>query len=671
MKHTPLILFLIITIILSGCWFNENASGNVGAGKIILTAEKPTYSIKDAPENGIDSINKIIFVDKAYGSTPDDGTDDAPAIRKAIETASVSSGWTIVFSEGEYTISPESIETANPANRDFAFGEWVRACFYLECHSGLTLLGYDTTFMLTDCLTGTFSLVGCDDITVWGITFDCVAAPWIQGTVTSVDKSYFGFTLEVDKGYTIYDDERVEKMYAELGSSKAITGNVYVETGRLKSSANDYFTATSYEKIGETTYLVTTNRSFLTPEFIDVGDRIVLNTRWGGGSVFELLHSKGDITIRECTVYAHVGCGIMATYGTGALTVDNFNILRKPGTDRMISTNADGIHVQGLLGPATITNCTFEGMMDDGINFYQYPIAISSVNSGTNIVLYHAQYTVTAGETLYFYNAETGTYKGCANVLSSEKTAGGDEITLDTQIEGLTAGTFPTGDCVYTSGLAFENSVIENNTFREYRGAGIICRANNAVIQNNSFLYISGVGIDMQNYSYTEGLGARNITIKNNLFDGIAYMGANAYGLDIRKAIININATTLNWETAGKDCYISDNITIENNEIINLNSNIAINVSNGSNIIIKNNTISALAQNKPPDYYSSFFTPEATAVFIANSMNVTVYGNIIEDMRPWLTAGIFIDDSTCVNISESENSITVTDGVPLVLRSDN
>lgn len=605
------------------------------------------------PKNGIDEKNKIIYVDRAYGSKPNDDTDDAPAIRKAITYAKMSSekGWTIKLSKGTYKISPEEKLKADPGNKDYALREWVQSCFYFTNIDGLNIEGNETIFELTDPLTGSFTFINSKNLSFSGITFDMQNLPWVQGVVKEVNKNERYFVLFADEGYNILDDPRCKKIYDTLGQNKAITGNVMVKAGELKASCNDHFTINNYEKISDRTYKIKVDASYLNDKFIAQNDKIVINCRTGGGSVFELINGTSNVTIKDITVYASCGSAVLGTRNLGGLTVDNLKVLRKPGTDRLITMQMDGIHYQGLKGPAVITNSIFEGMMDDGINFYQSPITVTSVKSDTEIFLKHRQHKIEAGETLTFYDSASGILKGSAKVASSRTTADNEYyVTLETPVSSVLAD-----NIVYTDALNFNNSVIKNCIFREYRGAGIMARGNNIIIEDNKFENISGIGIDMQNYTNSEGFGATNVTIKNNTFDNIAYMAGNFYGKDVRLAPINIRGTNNSWQYAKS--RINNNIVIDSNRFLNLNTQYVIHLSEAESCRIINNEITMKKTSSPPDSIFGNFAVDSYPIFIRNAGNITVSGNTISDTRPWLKAGIFVDGSSTENISQSNNKI--------------
>jgi hypothetical protein len=49
-------------------------------------------------------------------------------------------------------------------------------------------------------------------------------------------------------------------------------------------------------------------------------------------------------------------------------SLQRVRVEQKPGTSRLMSTNADGLHCSSCSGDLTVTDCTFSGTGDDGIN---------------------------------------------------------------------------------------------------------------------------------------------------------------------------------------------------------------------------------------------------------------------------------------------------------------
>ena len=54
-----------------------------------------------------------------------------------------------------------------------------------------------------------------------------------------------------------------------------------------------------------------------------------------------------------------------------------------PGTNRLLTTDADGVHCQQNRSGPVIEDCYFEGMADDAINIYAPPNVLREIRSPT------------------------------------------------------------------------------------------------------------------------------------------------------------------------------------------------------------------------------------------------------------------------------------------------
>jgi hypothetical protein len=383
---------------------------------------------------------------------------------------------------------------------------------------------------------------------------------------------------------------------------------------------------------------------------------VVLNNRGGDKSAIAV-YETDNVYIRDVTVYASPSAGIIGGYGKGELVVDHFRLMRLPDSGRWISSNSDGIHYQGFEGKATVENCVFEGMSDDGINFYQIPVTVDEVVSKSELKITHASRLPKAGETITLFNPAQGLALGRAQVVSSSAaTAGGRgvTITLDREIQGVAAGEPSESTIIYIDAMAFNGSVIRNNIFREYRGKGIIPRTGGTTIEGNQFIRISSYPLDIQNYGYQEGLFASDMTIRNNSVDGCAYM--EKFRFETNGAQFMIRVTTSDNSQSKTTGHT--NILIEGNTIVNSTSRYAIYAANTDGLTIRGNTIKTarsaswlLGKNR---WGEMQFLPLPGAIRVERSKNVSIQGNTIEEDR-WNAIRFITRDITsgCVNMHEN------------------
>ena len=67
--------------------------------------------------------------------------------------------------------------------------------------------------------------------------------------------------------------------------------------------------------------------------------------------------------------------------------VRGLTVCRRPDSNRLLSTDADGVHCQqNRVGPI-IEDCSFSGMADDSINIYAPPNVVLEVLSSTRLLV--------------------------------------------------------------------------------------------------------------------------------------------------------------------------------------------------------------------------------------------------------------------------------------------
>jgi hypothetical protein len=85
---------------------------------------------------------------------------------------------------------------------------------------------------------------------------------------------------------------------------------------------------------------------------IQTGDTLVIIWRSGLGTIFT--SGCTGLTLQNISIYASGFIGLLANTASST-TIDHVQVIPRPGTDRLISTNADGIHL-GRSGPNNVVS---------------------------------------------------------------------------------------------------------------------------------------------------------------------------------------------------------------------------------------------------------------------------------------------------------------------------
>ena len=88
---------------------------------------------------------------------------------------------------------------------------------------------------------------------------------------------------------------------------------------------------------------------------IQVGDVLEVEARGGGPAIW--VDTSSNISLKKIAIYSSGGVGIITNYSPG-VSIQNVSIVPRPGTNRLVSTNAGGIAVNQTAANNTILNCT-------------------------------------------------------------------------------------------------------------------------------------------------------------------------------------------------------------------------------------------------------------------------------------------------------------------------
>jgi hypothetical protein len=104
------------------------------------------------------------------------------------------------------------------------------------------------------------------------------------------------------------------------------------------------------------------------PIRLRVGDIVVLRHQVYGADAFRVTRCR-DVRFDGVSVYAAPGMALLAA-GSTNITVERFRVEPRPGTMRLMSTCADGLHFAWCRGTIDIRNCRLAGLGDDCINVH-------------------------------------------------------------------------------------------------------------------------------------------------------------------------------------------------------------------------------------------------------------------------------------------------------------
>ena len=403
-----------------------------------------------------------------------------------------------------------------PAGR-YRFNASLEPIFHFRKTNGLVIEGAGAVFLFSGN-TPAFLFEDCSRIAISGITVDWTRPPFSQGIVQQVaDRE---FTVKIDPQYPVTGKEPIE------------TIGEYDRDLRLPSrnGVDQYYGIKSVSLVTEQTLRIEMEH----PIAFHRSATVVLRHPVYGSNVFEMIQCH-DVQFDGVTLHASPGMGILANSGS-RFEFNKLRVLPTPGTDRLLSLNADAVHLSDCSGAISFSNCEFEGMGDDAINIKSTYYKITSSTDSPSALQWKldSEYLPRPGTLLEIVDPATQALEGHARVLppSGKQTDGIINVQLvetDRSIrpEGLVA-------CDARKGAT---TIIHDCNFGGNRARAILVH-NDASIYRNRFYgqSLPAILLSTDTSRWVEGPLIRDIEIYENRFE------FNYYGnMEFRRGAITID----------------------------------------------------------------------------------------------------------------------------------
>ena len=463
----------------------------------------------------------------AYGAHPGDACDDGPAIREAIRAATAAGpGSTVLFSPGRYMV-----DVSTTASHHLT----------IQGANGLCLGGDGTELVFRNPAAGGFRFSDSEHCVIRDLTLDYEPVPFTQGAIVEVSRSADSFTIQIDDGYPSLDEPWFQTAPNRWGSVRER------ETRMIKPSAMDHVFLESWRQVEEGLYKLLPQAEYKAVlNQVEVGDAFVYVARQGGGAV-DIVASH-HITVENVCVYA-APTQAVTLYKADSVAIRGLRVAIRPGTDRLNSTNSDGIHCQQARVGPLVEHCSFEGMSDDGINIYTVPNIVQQKLSESKVIC-TAACALREGDLVEVWDPVRGRLRGISHISKLSGLRGLYVVTFEEPMPDIRAGAdYRTADHLYNRNACGEGFVIRDNLFQNHRRHGIYIKSGHGLIEGNTIRNVSGFGIVVANEpDWPEGPMSRDITIRNNTIDNVGYPGS--YGMHRDGAAIQIKANRLGFGLA-------------------------------------------------------------------------------------------------------------------------
>ena len=477
------------------------------------------------------------FNARDYGAVPNTAADAGPGIRAAIAAAAATGvNSEVVLESGAYRVK---------TLQDGRFHLVINGSRHLTIRG----VAGATQLVFTNPGNPAVGIFGCTDTFVKDIIIDYDPVPFTQGTVVAIDKAAGTFDLNLDAGYPVLS----QPWFQPNGMGEIIDRS----KRRLKTAAPDYAFVESWSLVQNRLWRMKFDPSTADRlNYMAAGDAYVHLARLPGGTIE--MNSCTDCGLENLVEYASPGLSLLLAGSETPTILNAFQIRFKPGSNRLIASNGDGVHCQQNRQGPKLDGCYFEGLCDDGVNVYCPPNTVQGVRSSTQIVV--GQNTgIRVGDLVQVFDLENGAIRAEVNVTAVQTEGSSYVITLSAPVSGVRSS--DPADHVYNLSACGAGFVVKNSTFRNHRRNGLTIRGINGLVEGNTFDHTCGFPINAVNEpGWPEGPIPRDLTFRGNTVLG----GADSlgYSSDTYSAAFRVFSLKNSGFTNDRVCR---RITVENN----------------------------------------------------------------------------------------------------------
>ena len=520
--------------------------------------------------------------------TPDSpALDSRPLLESAVQYAQSHAIQTITADRGSYY---------------FLTGHAIGRFFSLQSIQNLTLdFNYSDLYFASGNWIG-MECDGCSNVRFRNFTVDFLQLPFTQVRVTGVDATANRVTYASVEGWenaTNFNQIRNPFSAPEPLYAFGFRNGVPLKMGRL--AVKRPFDTASFAVTGDVSALQN-------------GDIVAISARAGGPAL--AARDGVNITIQNVSVYSSGGAGVLLTSCVNS-TADQVQVIPRPGTARLISSNGEGISAAQLGHDLSIRRSRLRRTGGDGISASSQSLAsVTGVALPRQVAVNRfPNATVPNGTLVQFIDNKTGFPALTARIVSQTPqfnplfAALGypATLTLDQDVPPLA----PNAPVVYAepafrgAGLIIENNLVED----ALDGNGISLRGLlDGTVQSNSLRNLAGSGIVALEQNASGGPIA-NVTITRNMVERTF----GGYGIGIEADDLNLAALP---GTPLRNMIVRDNL-------VSGGPSSGIHISNVDGATVTGNTTMNLSND-----------PSKPALAVLASTGVNTDGNLADTTTP-------------------------------------
>ncbi|RRJ94303.1 right-handed parallel beta-helix repeat-containing protein [Opitutaceae bacterium TAV4] len=385
--------------------------------------------------------------------------------------------------------------------------------------------------------------------TLRNVYLDWDPLPFIQGTVTAIQPNDGTFDVKLDPGYEravpglmkdpwrgrgiVFDPTTRELKAGQLGCEVTFSWSARQPDGSHRLKFHGF------------------NNAPIAESGIAVGDPYAMLRRMQRAVRME---GTDNCTLEDVTLYASPFVAFVHSAG-GAPTFRRCNILRRPGTNRLMAGNADGINCDNMTKGPLIEDCRMETLGDDFVNVHGHLARVIWQEAPDQIVITvpNRRGKMDTPRTVEFLERATMRslgkrqatwtstrwklerdrcladlkhqwHSGAASALSTAsigKTLPASRLKLDRPIE-------ITGDVIMLcEELSSPGTIIRGNDFKGSLARGLRLQSPHVLVENNKLSITQGNAITLNGHAayWGEGPYVYDAIIRNNTIDDTSRAG--------------------------------------------------------------------------------------------------------------------------------------------------
>jgi hypothetical protein len=438
-----------------------------------------------------------------FGALPDDGKDDTTAILNAIAASKEKGSRRLVFPKGRYDIS---VDYMQPSKKSLFFDNF----------NDFTVDGQGSTLMFTGRCSA-LQFRDCKNLSIRSLNIDWARPPFSQGKVVAVDG--MGFDVQIDEAYPVTGYEEFEAVMDYDPVTRFPLGNMQILANSGIVSCRLIAPQRLHLEIKTSPNAPQAAHYRKTIPQLD-GKLIVLRHVIYGNYGLGFVECK-DVTIEDVNIYTVPGMGLHAQ-GVENISLRRVGIRPPVGSNRLMSSTADGQYYTHCSGLISIEDSWFEGMGDDCFNACAKYKTVTRIVTPTSIEgLVQGRTwrgpTPKAGETLEFADAKTLAVHGTAKV----KSARWDQPAQIFRIELEQPLPPDVGvDDFFTITTYLPKVRINNSTFRGGAARGLLFSTRDVIVENSTIQghAFAGMMLMAGRRSAFQGPSVENVIIRGNTF---------------------------------------------------------------------------------------------------------------------------------------------------------